>query len=81
MKLNKITIVMMVLGVVGTAFGQTEFIGKFSITKKPKVTLDPSIKYYDSKISFQHNDAGVVNQMRFGELRPTGQSSKTGGPE
>ena len=27
MKLNKVTIVMMVLGVVGSAFGQTEFIG------------------------------------------------------
>lgn len=79
MKLNKITIIL--LSTFSSAFSQTEFIGKFSITKKPKIRLDPSIKYYDSKITFQHNDAGIVNQMKIGELRPTGQSSKTGGPE
>ena len=81
MQSSKIIIVIMVLGAVSSAFGQTEFIGQFSITKKPQITLDPSIKYYDSKITFQHNDAGIVNQMKIGELRPTGQSSKTDGLE
>jgi len=61
-------------------FGQSEFVGKFTITQTPKIKLGSDVKYYSSTITCATSGSnGRV--FAIGELIASGRSSKTGGTE